>query len=310
MTTKNVIIDCDTGVDDAIALLIGLQSKALNVLGITCVGGNVPLDNVVRNTLVVVEHSRAHVPVFRGCAQPLLVPLQTAKYAHGSDGLGDIGFPDPQLTEQTEHAVDFIVRTGMDFPEPVDLITLAPLTNIALALVREPRLQEKIRSLTMMAGGIGFGNSTAFAEFNVWVDPEAADIVFRSHIPKTMIALDPINQYSKIDASVIERIERGSAPWCKMAGALLRHGLERWKGPVSPPDAAAMAVAIEPSTATSKEYPVMVETRGQYTRGMTVVDRRRWRGESTAAQPNVHVVETIDTSRYHQFVLDTLLGAH
>ncbi len=134
MQPKNVIIDCDTGVDDALALLLALRSPEFNVLGITCVAGNVPIDKVVRNTLVVVEHSGKVVPVFRGAFRPLLGPSETAEYAHGSDGLGDIGFPEPMLQENSEHAVDFLVRTFMEATEPIDLITTAPLTNIALAL--------------------------------------------------------------------------------------------------------------------------------------------------------------------------------
>jgi len=306
---RKVIIDCDTGVDDAQATLFALRSPALNVVGITCVAGNTTLDKVVRNTRVVVEHSGKQVPVYAGSAKPLLVPLQIAEYAHGSDGLGDVGFPDPKLEAQEEHAVDFLVRFFMETEEPADLITLGPMTNAALALMREPRLEERIRSLVMMAGGICGGNATAAAEFNVWVDPEAADVVFRSRVPKTMIALDPIVRDATFTEKEVQQLETSASPWCSMIARLMRKRLERWKGPTSPPDVAAMGVAIDPTIAESQMYSVAVETKGDYTRGMTVVDRRRWRGRMVGQEPNVDVVERIDTARFRQLFLHTLLAA-
>jgi inosine-uridine nucleoside N-ribohydrolase len=306
LTKQRVVIDCDTGVDDAQATLLALRSPALDVIGITCVGGNTTLDKVVRNTLVVVEHSGKEVPVYAGSSKPLIVPLRIAEYAHGSDGLGDVGFPDPHLKVQDEHAVDYLVRTFMEADEPLHLITLGPLTNAAMALIREPRLEQRIRSLVMMAGGICGGNSTPAAEFNVWVDPDAADVVFRSAIPKTMIALDPIIRYATFTEENVEQIEGSDSPWCSMIGRLLRSRLKRWNGPISPPDPAAMAVAIDPSVAQGKDYHVVIETRGEHTRGMTVVDRRRWGHKDS--EPNVHVVEEIDTERYRKLSLDTLLA--
>ncbi|MGC8788231.1 MAG: nucleoside hydrolase, partial [Anaerolineae bacterium] len=213
MHIRNIVIDCDTGVDDALALLLALRSPAFNVVGITTVAGNVPLDKVVRNTLIVVEHSGKQVPVFRGSSHPLLSPLHTAEIAHGSDGLGDIGFPDPKSKPRDAHAVDFLIQTFIEAKEPMELITLAPLTNIALALLKEPRLADRIGTLWMMAGGITGGNATAAAEFNVYVDPEAADIVFRSPIPKkTMVPLEPIDQGATIYPEDLEKFESSSTP--------------------------------------------------------------------------------------------------
>jgi inosine-uridine nucleoside N-ribohydrolase len=304
---RSVIIDCDTGVDDAMATLLALRSPALNVVGITCVAGNTTLDKVVRNTLVVVEHSGKQVPVYEGSPKPLLTPLQVAEYAHGSDGLGDIGFPDPAGAPQAEHAVEFLVRTFSEADQPLHLITLGPLTNVAQALMREPKLEQRIRSLLMMAGGICGGNTSAAAEFNVWVDPEAADVVFRSAIPKTMVALDPIMRYARFTEEDVEQLEACEQPWCWMVSRLMRSRLKRWKGPISPPDVAAMGVAIDPTIASGQGYAVAVETKGEHTRGMTVVDRRRWR-EMLGIEPNVHVVEQIDTSRYRELFVSTLLG--
>jgi len=309
LATRSVVIDCDTGVDDAIATLLALRSPVLNVLGITTVAGNASLDKVVRNTLVVVEHSGKRVPVLRGSPRPMLCRLETAEHAHGSDGLGDIGFPEPEGTAGAEHAIDFLVRTFTESAGPVHLITLGPLTNIGLALLREPALASLISSLVMMAGGIVGGNATAAAEFNVFVDPEAADIVFRSGIPMTMVPLDPIVADATLEAQHVERIEQSNAPWCWMAGRLLRQRLERWHGPVSPPDLAAMGVAIDPTIAESEMLHVAIETIGRHTRGMTVVDHRKWRG-MMPGQPeaNVNVVTHIDTQAYRLLCTRTLLG--
>jgi len=311
---KKVIIDCDTGVDDAMALLLALRSLALDVLGITTVAGNATLDKVVRNTLVVVEQAERDVPVYPGAVRPLMGAWTTAENAHGSDGLGDVGFPDPQSAAADMHAVDYLIETFLEAEEPVHLITLAPLTNVALALAKAPELEEKIASLVMMAGGINGGNVTAAAEFNVWVDPEAADIVFRSAIPKTMVGLEPIRLYGGITSEDVDQLEAKQTPWCQMIGRLLRHRLIAWGKitgeirPTTPPDLAAMGIAIDPTLADATLYHVAIETNGAHTRGMTLADRRSYRRLiDDALEPNVNVVTHIDNARYRRLVLDTLL---
>lgn len=321
MASRNVIIDCDTGVDDAMALLLALRSPAFNVLGITTVAGNALIKKVVRNTLIVVENSGKDVPVYEGAFRPMVGAWKVADYAHGTDGLGDIGFPDPTREAEREHAVDFIVRAVMDATEPVELITLAPLTNIAWALAKEPRLAERIPAIWMMAGAIDIGNTTPAAEFNVWVDPEAADIVYRSAIPqKTMIGLKPIRNDGGIHSEDVAQLEAAksgneSLPWCWMAGRLLRMRLLRMAEmigrpvPTTPPDLAAMGVAIDDSIAESTKYHVAIETKGEHTRGMTVVDQRDFRHWRDEAPPeNVNVVTGIDNARYRRLVLDTWLA--
>jgi len=162
-------------------------------------------------------------------------------------------------------------------------------------------LASRITSLVMMAGGIGGGNATPVAEFNVFVDPEAADIVLRSGIPMTMVPLDPIMAGATFEAEQVKQIEQSDAPWCSMVGRLLRRRLERWQGPSSPPDAAAMGVAIDPTIAESEMLHVAIETRGDHTRGMTVADRRRWRGRMPGQpEANVNVVTRIDTQDYRK----------
>lgn len=316
MTKRNVIIDCDTGVDDALALLLALRWPGFNVLGITNVAGNVPLPKVVRNTLVVVENSGKTVPVHQGASFALKGMSETAEYVHGSDGLGDVGFPDPNLVRSEEHAVDFLVRTLMESPDPVELIALGPLTNIALALLKEPLIVKKIKSLVMMAGGIENGNSTAAAEFNIWVDPEAADLVFRSAIKnKTIVPLEPNTQGGEIHRDDLEKLENSDTPWCQMAAKLFRSQINRWKKYTNqernptPPDLTAMAVAIDPDLCQSELLPVYIETRGEHTRGMTLVDRRPFRHlREDVMEPNINVVFTVDNINHRKLVVDTLLN--
>lgn len=313
MPQRNVVIDCDTGVDDALALLFALRSPALNVLGITTVAGNVTVDKVIRNTLIVVEHSGKQVPVLPGAARPLFGMWRTSELVHGNDGLADM-FPDPTSKPNGEHAGDFLIRTAMQSSQPVEWITQGPLTNVALALLREPRLEERVQSIVMMAGAIAGGNTTPVAEFNVSVDPEAAEIVFRGRIPKTMVAIEPIDEGAWLMQEDGEQLLASKAPWAHMIGQLMQWQRERFKAfGVDKPevlyDPAATAVAIDPSVSESKMMHVGIETQGRLTRGMTVVDRRWFRDLlGDQPKPNVNVVTRIDNQRYRELFMSTLSG--
>lgn len=318
---RNVIIDCDTGMDDAVALLLALRSPEFNVLGITCVNGNVGLDNVVNNTLRVVEHSGKDIPVYAGYTTTLMhAGQQDAAVVHGKDGLGGLPFPTPKKKVEQEHAVDFIIRTLMAAEEPMDWITLGPLTNAAMAIRREPRIIEKIRMLTMMAGGVDSGNTTVMSEFNVYFDPEAARIVFDSAIPKTMVPLDPLWAGGYLSEENLDKIKAAvDKPWCDMASQIFSQTIEIMaelghlsgdeRRYVSPPDLLAVAVAIDPSMAEIKDYQIYVETTGEYTRGMTVVDRRRFTHmNKDDNRAKVAVALTVDQEKYAGLVLNTWLN--
>jgi len=318
---RNMIIDCDTGMDDAVALLLALRSPEFNVLGITCVNGNVNLDNVVHNTLRVVEQSGKHVPVFAGARSALLVaPDENASKVHGSDGLGGIPLPESKYTVEDEHAVDFIVRTFMDAPEPMDWITIGPLTNAALALRKDPRIVKNIRLLTMMAGGVDSGNTRPMSEFNIFADPDAARIIFDSDINKMMVPLDPLFNGGYLKVSDQQKVkDPNGKPWCKLAGEIfdINHATARRlgriqvneEGAVSPPDLLAVAAAIDPSIMQIENYQVQIETRGEFTRGMTVVDRRKYhRGEPVSGKKDVAVALAADQKRYSEVVLNTWLN--
>jgi inosine-uridine nucleoside N-ribohydrolase len=319
---RNVIIDCDTGMDDALALLLALRSPELNIIGITCVNGNVTLDKVLVNTLKVVSSSGKNVPVYAGAAVPLLPEKsQNAPEIHGSDGLGNLDFPGPKVKKiEEENAIAFIIKTLMDTKVPMDWITLGPLTNAALAIREEPRIQNKIKELTMMAGAVDFGNTTPVAEFNVFADPEAAKIVFDSDIPKIMVPLDPLWHGGQVNKEQIQQISaRKDLPWCHMAAKILDRSLEMaegsrrkyamGEGAIAPPDLLTIAIAIDPSVGEFQDFQVFVETSGQYTRGMTVFDRR-WNKEFLQ---NTHINQmrvclAANQKKYGDVLIKTLIG--
>ncbi len=317
---RKVIIDCDTGIDDALALLLALRSHELDVLGITCVNGNVKLDKVVTNTLKVVDHSGKEVPIFSGASDPLLPERsENAPHIHGTDGLGDLSFPEPSRQAEKENAVAFIIRTLMDCESKMDIISLGPLTNLALALREEPRIIQKIELLTMMAGAVDFGNTRPMSEFNVFADPEAAKIVFDSDIQKMLVPLDPLWHGGQINHPEILKIEEAAEkPWCSMTAKLLKRSIEMAEGSrrkyamgedaIAPPDMLTVAIAIDPSIGRFEEYQVFVETTGEYTRGMTVIDRRWNRNFLQDSNENqMAVCLSADQKKYSELVLKTLL---
>ena len=318
---RKVIIDCDTGMDDALALLLALRSPGLDILGITCVNGNVTLDKVVINTLKVVEHSGKSVPVYAGAKLPLIPEKsQNAPEIHGKDGLGNLNFPAPSIQAVDENAVAFTIRTLMDAPDPIEWITLGPLTNPALAIREEPRILDKVKSLTMMAGALDFGNTTPAAEFNIFADPEAAVIVFETDVPKLLVPLDPLWHGGQINKEQIEQVKgKTEQPWCAMTAKLIDRSLDMaagsrrkyamGEGAVSPPDLLTIAVFLDPSIAQFEKYQAQVETFGQHTRGMTVFDRR-WNREflQDTHINQMTVCLSVDQAKYGALFLKTILN--
>ena len=198
-----MIIDTDPGVDDALALLFAMRSAELRIEGITPVAGNVPLELTLPNALRMVEIAgRADIPVAVGAKSPLMRRLVTAAQVHGENGLGGAVFPEPTTKPIAEPAAEFIRRIVRKYPSEVTLLTIGPLTNIATALNGDPELAVMVRSLVMMGGSLSGGNITPAAEFNIYVDPEAARIVFQSGIPITMVGLDVTRKTSLTDDHV------------------------------------------------------------------------------------------------------------
>jgi pyrimidine-specific ribonucleoside hydrolase len=278
---KKVILDCDPGHDDAFAIMLAVQH--LDVLGVTTIGGNCTLDNVTRNALKVLEVIGAadDVPVYAGHSCPMVVPLVTAPNFHGVTGLDGPVVPDPTHNAQPEHAVDFIVDTVMH-TDHVTLIATGPLTNIAAAINREPRIVDRVDEICIMGGSVTFGNWTPAAEFNIFVDPEAAARVFESGMHVKMTGLNLTRQCGFTPETVKKFRSLGTKAG-DFAADLTDYFIDSNVRAKEPPlacmhDACAAAWVIDPSLIKAAPMHIDVELNGRLTRGMTVCDYRHLRG--------------------------------
>src|ERR1700757_1455498 len=272
---SRVIIDTDPGVDDAFALLLAMRSPELKIEGITPVAGNVPLELTLPNALRMVEIAgRTDIPVAGGARGPLTRRLVTAAYVHGENGLGGAEFPEPKTKPVSEPAPEFIRTTVRKHPGEITLITIGPLTNVAMALDLDPDLHGMIPRIVMMGGSLSGGNITPAAEFNIYVDPEAARIVFQSGIPITMVGLDVTRKTGLTDAHV-RRLESAQNPVSQAAANIAHHAIQHYReaGFLVDPnmhDSLAVAAFLNPSMLQWKEYYVDVETEGELTAGETL----------------------------------------
>jgi purine nucleosidase len=294
---RAVIIDTDPGQDDAVAILLALASPELEVLGLTVVAGNVPLPLTEKNARKVVELSgRAGVPVYAGASRPLLRPLVTAEHVHGRTGLDGPQLPEPELQLEAGHAVDFIVETLLQRPPgTVTLCTLGPLTNIALALLREPRIAPRVAEIVAMGGGFfEGGNTTPAAEFNIYVDPHAARVVVDSGIPLTLIPLDCTHRVLTTAARVA-RFRQMSNRTGPVVAALLdfferfdeqKYGTDG--GPLHDP--CVIARLLKPELFSGRRCNLAIECESELTMGMTVIDW--WRVTDRPA--NATVLREVD----------------
>lgn len=270
-----VIIDTDPGVDDALALLLAMRSPELQIEAITAVAGNVPLELTLPNALRMVEVARrTDIPVAAGAKGPLLRRLVTATYAHGENGLGGAAFPEPKLKAVAAPATDIIRQIVRKYPGEVTVITIGPLTNVGAALNSDPELARMIRGLVMMGGSLSGGNITPAAEFNVYVDPEAARVVFQSGIPVTMVGLDVTRKTSLTDEHV-RILEAVQNPVSQAAATIGRNAINRnrERGFLAGPnmhDSLAVAGFIDPSILQFQDYYIDVETTGELTAGETL----------------------------------------
>ena len=306
--TMPIIIDTDPGQDDAVAILLALASPELEVLGICTVAGNVPLALTARNARVVCELAgRPDVPVFAGCDRPMVRDLVTAEYVHGDTGLDGAVLPDPVMPLQERHAVDFIVDTLLGAePSSVTMCTLGPLTNLGVALTRHPGIAAGIRHIVMMGGGFfEGGNTTPAAEFNIYVDPDAADVVFRSGLPLTMLPLD-VTHRALILPGHLARLRRLGRVGEAVAGWLEFY--ERWDvekygmegGPLHDP--CVIAYLLRSDLFGGRDCNVKVEIASSLTLGMTVVD---WWGV-TGDPPNCRVIRHVDADGFFDLLISRL----
>ncbi|UWF77617.1 MULTISPECIES: nucleoside hydrolase [Microbacterium] len=274
---EKVILDCDPGHDDAIAIMLAAGNPAIDLLGITTVAGNQTLEKVTRNALSVCTVSGIRVPVARGSAGPLVGTQVIAEDIHGDTGLDGPVLPEPAFHLDPRHAVEFIIDTVMAHePGTVNLVPVGPLTNIALALRTEPRIADRVKSVVLMGGAHTRGNVTPHAEFNVYADPEAAEAVFRADWEVTMVGLDTTHQ-ALATAELQERVRAIGGPVAGFAldiwgfvGDAYRRQYEFDFPPVH--DACCIAALIDPAVLTTAAADVRVELRGEWTRGTTVVN--------------------------------------
>ncbi len=275
MTKTSIILDVDTGVDDAFAVLFAARHPEINLLGITCVDGNTNVDQVIANTFKVLDAAgAADIPVARGAVRPLLGKSEYAEYVHGADGMGDLGIAPSTRKADPRSAVELLRDLIEESKDPVTLIPIAPLTNVALFLRAFPETAKKLHRIVLMGGSASAGNATAAAEFNVWHDPEAAAIVFQSGVPITMYGLDVFMRpgASSKDAA---QLLKSSDPAAIFAGTLIEAFIERLHvSPITLGDYGAVACAIHPELFTTEIFDVVVDTSQGPARGQTICDRR------------------------------------
>jgi purine nucleosidase len=300
MATRSIIIDCDPGVDDAIALLLAFASPELHLLGITTVAGNVPLSLTQANARKICElANRTEVGVYAGCPRPMLRSLATAEEVHGKTGLDGTELPEPTIPLQPQHGVDFLIATLLNAPTPITLATLGPLTNLAIALIKEPRIMPKIQEVVLMGGAITQGNVTPSAEFNIYVDPHAAQVVFSSGLPLTMISLDVTHQVITTPQRLADiraintPVSRAAADLLSFYGAYDAEKYDISGGPLHDP--CVIAYLIQPELFTTEKYHVEVETVSPLTLGRTIVDLWGVTGQT----PHINVVQTVDATGFY-----------
>lgn len=298
---RRFVIDTDTASDDAVALVMALRYPGVQVEAITVVAGNVPVDQGVQNALYTLELCGSRVPVYRGAERPLVRPLDTAQVVHGQDGMGDLGLPLSGRQPAPGHGVDKLVEIINRFAGEITLVTLGPLTNVALALRQDPSLAGKVsRCYTMGGVGDGRGNVTPVSEYNIWADPDAAQIVFRSGMPVTMVGWDISYKYAVFDTSDVRAFKEIGTPlaaFCMdIQSTVNQFSLQETKlAGFDLPDPITMAAALDPSTAlrTERLY-VEVETRDGLVRGQTIVDH----AGLTGLPPNIDVVLEASRQRF------------
>jgi pyrimidine-specific ribonucleoside hydrolase len=326
---RRIIIDTDPGIDDAVAIFLALRSPELKVEAITPVAGNVPLDLTLPNALRLVEIAgRTDIPVAAGASHPLLRRLATAGHVHGVNGLAGVDFPEPKIKPVHETAPEIIRRIVRDNPGEITIVAVGPLTDVALALRADPELASMIPAIAIMGGSLSGGNMTPAAEFNLYVDPEAARIVFDANIPLTMVGLD-VTRKCLVSEQHIKQLEAANNPVSQAAGKILRATYERMRhgGEVTDialHDALAVASLIDHDVITRKDYYVGVETVGEWTAGQTLgydghgPVRKSPQMETSAPEPppaevaykpNAQVAVGVDPDRFFHLLIGRLTGS-
>lgn len=304
---RRIIIDTDPGLDDAVALLLTFASPELELIGISTVAGNAPVELTTRNALQVCELAgRTEIPVRAGCARPLLRPLETAPTVHGEDGLANVPLPKPVTTARPGHSVDWLIETILAEPG-LTLCTLGPMTNLAVALIKEPRIADRLGPVVSMAGSFfAGGNSAPGVEFNCQVDPHAAHVVLSAGLDLTLVPLDLTHQVLTTDdrlariAAIPGRIGEAAHAWLSFYG---QHDRKKFGTPGGPlHDPCVPGYLIAPHLFSGRRVRVDIELESRLTPGMTVMD---WWG-TTGAAPNALVLNQVDAAGFYDLLIGRL----
>jgi inosine-uridine nucleoside N-ribohydrolase len=306
-----VLLDADTGVDDALGILYLARAQKqgrVDVVATGTVGGNIDVDLSTRNTLKLWELSGLEVPVARGANKPLLQPLHEATHVHGHDGLADANLEPPRAKPTGEHAVDQIIRLSHDHSGELTILAFGPLTNLGIAFVRDPKLAQRLKRVVLMGGALGNGNVTAAAEANIANDPEAARMVFTSGAAITMIGLDVTHQTYLLERD-LEPLVKLDNERARFPLRLMRFMMDAYHELGHDPaicvlhDPLSAGVCVDPDLVRTEPLYVEIETRGQFTRGMTVADRR----PKPAHAPTVDAAVEVDSRRFVADFMEAVL---
>jgi inosine-uridine nucleoside N-ribohydrolase len=303
-----IILDCDPGHDDAIALLLAARHPDIELMGITTVAGNQSVEKTTLNALKVCSLANIRdVPVARGVDRPLVRPARHAAYIHGESGLDGPNLPEPDVELASVNAIDLLIDLLLNSDGDITLVPTGPLSNIATAMRTEPAIVPKIQAISLMGGAIALGNRTPSAEFNMWADPEAAAIVFDCGRPITMCPLEVTHQALATE-DILERLRNADRPVAAFAADLLAFFGDTYRksyGFAAPPvhDPCAVAAVIDPTILAAQMARVEIETMGELTAGRTVCDIYGRLGK----QPNVRLGYALDVPRFWDMVIDTLL---
>ena len=299
-----VIIDCDPGHDDAIALIMAFSAKNLDVLAVTTTSGNQTIEKTTRNALRILSYIGKRPPVARGCSGPLVRPLEVAASVHGNSGLDGPEIPEPSFEAGRESAWELSRKLISESAAPVTMVCTGPLTNLAILLLAYPEVKQNIRQVCLMGGGIDHGNWSTTAEFNILVDPEAAAKVFSSGIPLVMCGLD-VTEKAILSLEDIERIKRIGGRVPVLVGGLLdfflKFHLRMGFNGVPLHDPTTIAYLMRPELFVTEKLYVQVETQGKYTTGMTFADKRI---NPDRPAPNATVCMGIDRAGFVKLVMD------
>ena len=322
---KKVILDTDPGTDDALAMLLAFNSPELQVEAITVVAGNMTADAGLENALKITSLAgRCDVPVAKGAIRPLLQELNTGKFWNGANGLGGAELPAATCHASSEFAPDLIIQLVHKYPHQITLIPVGPLTNIAIAVAKDPSIVPLVKEVVLMGGGITGGNVTAVAEYNIHSDPEAAAIVFNAGWPITMVGLD-VTEITLVTDEDVARLESKPGPETTFAAAVLRFQIGTYKGTGifhggAVHDALAVGQVVDSTLLKTQDMRVDIETDGKFTRGMTVANRKNAIERNVpegdhlqsmgleAVQPNVHVAVGADSQRFVDMLIVRISG--